>query len=175
VAGVRKSHKYAKLEVLMARKKMKKVDPRTIHADYVIDMRENAKCFAELQYSSTKRGPRGNQQIEMSSIPTLNIKGRLSFTESKKIELGTKVDVLIYIAEEPRVEEYIGIIDKYKEALQVVLWLPWEIVNHLHLTFISGKAEMVTLFGTELYRRSASVWGIDTKAEYDIQDYYDMG
>ena len=155
----------------MAGKKKKKIDPRTIHADYVIDMRESAKWFAELQYSSTKRGPRGKQQIEMSSIPTLNIKGRLSFTESKKIELGTKAEIRIYIAEEPRAEEYIGIIDKYKETLQVVLWLPWEIVNHMHMTFISGKVEMVTVFGTELYRRSASVWGIDMKAEYDVGDY----
>jgi len=172
VLGVGKSHKYAMLEVSMAIKK-KRIDPSKIHADYVIDMRENAKWFAELQYSSTLSGPKGHKQVEMSSIPTFNIRGHLSFTQSKKVKVGNPVDVRIYVDEEGRVQEFIGIIDKYKEVLQVVMWLPWEIINHMHMTFISGKAEMVTVFGTELYRRSASVWGIDTKAEYDIQDYID--
>ncbi|MCJ2163540.1 MULTISPECIES: hypothetical protein [unclassified Pseudodesulfovibrio] len=151
----------------------KKIDPSKIFADYVIDMRGDTRWFAELHYTSTMRGPRGNKHIEMSNIPTLNISGKLSYTESKKVELGSPIDIRIYTEEEERVTEFIGIIDKYKNVLQVVLWLPWEIANHLHMTLISGKAEMVTISGTDLYRRSASVRGIDMKAEYDLQDYFE--
>jgi len=154
----------------------RKVDPKNVHASYLFDLHESCRVFGEFSHFFLTSGRGKNAFQEVISTPELNIETELSYSTSKKVDVGMKTIISFHV-EDREMEGKIGYIDKEKDALtgkdvlRAVLWFPWNIINHIHLSFISSTPRSITLSGFDLYRRGAYLSGIHISDDYDIEDY----
>jgi len=106
----------------------------------------------------------------VSSNATIEIRGPLAYTDSKKIEVGTHVELTIYIQKEVDDSEFIGGLSKYREGLSMYTWMPWHDAMFFHQVLMSGRCEMLEVFGTDLYRRRGWVRRVSLSRKYQIDE-----
>lgn len=104
------------------------------------------------------------------SYPSLNISSKLTETDSKKIKIGIKVDITIHADDNYEPNKSIGFIDKNKVSIEMHIWLNWNLLHHVHMVLLSGKAEMISIFGTELFNRSGKIHGMHILQKYEKDD-----
>lgn len=154
----------------MARKKKKQIDPKDTHVNYVFDLREPYTFCGELIYSYSECGRGRNRVRELFSFPSLIINTHLSHSTSKKVEIGVETVVDLHISDDERMLPLSGSIEKGTGHLRFNIWLPNHIVNHVHLTLISSKPQMLTLFGSDLHYRRGRISGIHLLKEFDEEE-----
>ena len=147
-------------------------DPKTIPAWYVLDLREPYSFCGELLYSYNPRRSRGNAVSELLSFLSLKISGKLACTSSTKVTAGIDLEIDLKLEERPDGLPISGFVEKSNECLSFHIWLPERIFNHIHMTFISSKPEVLRIFGTELYNRQGDVSGVDLLQYYDEDDIF---
>jgi hypothetical protein len=148
----------------------KKVDSKTTPAWYVLDLREPYTFCGELLYSYNPQRSRGRAVSELLSFLSLKISGKLASSSSIKVEPGINVKIDLKLEERPDGLPISGFAEKSNECLSFHIWVPEKIFNHIHLTFISSKPEVLRIFGTELYYRQGDVSGIDLLQHHDEDD-----
>ena len=154
----------------------RKVGPKTVPASYLFDLHESCRVYGEFSHFFLPAGRGKNNFQELLSSPTFNIETKLSYSSSKKVEVGMKSKISFRV-EERELDGIIGYIHKEKDEseendiLDISLLFPWKIINHIHLSFISSTPRALTLTGFDLYRRSAYLDCIHISDEYDTEDY----
>lgn len=153
-----------------------KVDSKTVSASYLFDLHENCRVYGEFSQFFLPSGRGKNATQELLSSPTFNIETNLSYSSSKKVEVGMK-SLISFRGEDSELNGIIGYIHKEKDdmkendILSITLLFPWRIINHIHLSFISSTPRALTLTGFDLYRRSAYLDCIHISDDYDTEDY----
>lgn len=148
-------------------KRKRKVDPQEIRTVYVFDLRRSYSWSGELSYHVGTRLIAHIQREEFSSIPTLIFEADIAETNSKKVNSGDKAKITIFIKDSGKPEKLIGLIEKKGPEVEIALWLPWQIANHVHLVLMSQQAQRLEISGTELYRRSGKVDGLRIWKDFD--------
>jgi hypothetical protein len=146
------------------------IDPKNIHAHYLFDLHEKCRLYAEFSHFFYSSGRGKNSTQDVLSAPVLNIETNLSHSTSKKLKNGIN-SVISFRVDEREIEGKIGFVDKEKDFLYFTLWFPFNIVNHIHMSFISSTPRSITLSGFEIYRRHASLTGIHITDNYDPENY----
>ncbi|BDQ38473.1 hypothetical protein SYK_28330 [Pseudodesulfovibrio nedwellii] len=109
---------------------------------------------------------------ELLSFLSLKISGKLACTSSTKAEAGIDVVIDLKLEERPNELPISGFVEKSNECLSFYVWLPDKIFNHIHMTFVSSKPEVLRIFGTELYYCQGDISGIDLLHRYDEDDIF---
>jgi len=156
--------------MLMPRKK--KVDQKDTSAWFVIDLRQPYSFCGELLHSYIKRRSRGLDIPELFSTLSLKILGKLAYTTSAKVDIGIDVDITIRMCEPSDRDPISGFVEKTNDRLWFHIWLPDRIANHIHMTLMSSKTEVLQISGTELFWRKGDITGIDLLKTYDDDDYF---
>jgi len=136
----------------------------------VLDLREDVDWTGEISFASRLEGPKKYYDYEVSSNATIEIRGPLAYTDSKKIEVGTHVELTIYIQTKVDDSEFIGGLSKYSEGLSMYAWMPWHDAMFFHQILMSGRCEMLEVFGTDLYRRRGWVRRVSLSRKYEIEE-----
>jgi len=64
-----------------------------------------------------------------------------------------------------------GFIEKFNDRTWFHIWVPDRIVNHIHMSLMSSKPEVLRIFGTDLFYRKGDISGIDLLREYDEDEF----
>lgn len=154
----------------MAKRKSRKVDPKKTWGCYVLDLRQDYDWAGEISFASRREGPKKYYDYEVSSNATIEIRAPLAYTDSKKVEIGTHVELTIYIESEVGNAEFVGGLSKYSEGLSIYSWMPWHDAMFFHQILMSGKSEMLEVFGTDLFRRRGWVRRVSLGRKYEVEE-----
>lgn len=151
-------------------KRRQKVDPKERPFLYAVDLRDRRRIAGELSFSFLNMGTGRNKVYELFSCPKLTLWGKLENTENSKMKKGMDVCVGLTAEEGVPTTNIIGFVEKEDEILHFYVYLPVDIINHIHLSFLSSRPEMMHIFGTELYYRKGQVRGIDLVSVYEEEE-----
>ena len=154
----------------MVKRKSRKIDPKKTWGCYVLDLREDFEWAGEISFASWLEGPKKYYDYEVSSHATIEIQAPLAYTDSKKVEVGTNVEFSISIKPEVGTGEFVGVISKFKEGVSIYVWMPWHDAMFFHQVLMSGRCEVLEVFGTDLYRRRGWVRRISLNRTYDVEE-----
>lgn len=154
----------------MAKRKSNKVDPKKTWASYVLDLRKDFQWAGELSFAARREGPKKYYDYEVKSLATIEITAPLVYTDSKKIDVGIPIELTISIKPEVKDDEFVGLLSKYGEGMAIYIWMPWDDAMFFHQILMSGRCEMLEVFGTDLYRRSGWVRRISLNRQHDVEE-----
>lgn len=149
----------------------KKVDPKESSAWYVMDLRQPHSFCGELMYSYTRKRSRGLISPDLFSSLSLKISGTLAYTTSAKITVGTSTEIDFHMAESADRDPISGFIEKFNDRICFYIWVPERIVNHIHMSLMSSKPEVLRIIGTDLFYRKGEIFGVDLLREYDEDEF----
>lgn len=145
----------------------KKADSKIMPAWYVFDLREPYSFCGELSHSVGDTFPKGFEHLGFSCHLTLIIETRLARTNSKKVKQGMASVIEFHIRESTADLLELGIIEKHKDKLMLHAWVPDRIANHIHLTLMSSKPQLLQFYGTDLYYREGKLKSLYLQKEFD--------
>jgi hypothetical protein len=128
----------------------RKIDPRKTWGCYVLDLRKNFDWAGEISFASRLEGPKKYQDYDVSSNATIEIRAPLAYSDSNKVEIGIEVELTIYMEPEVGNAEFIGGLNKYSGGLSIYTWMPWHDAMFFHQVLMSGRCEMLEVFGTDV-------------------------
>jgi len=152
-------------------KNKKKVDPRETPALYVMDLRQPYSFCGELVHSYISPTGRGFVNDELLSYLSLNIFGKLAYTTSRKVNVGAEVLIELGLVDDEKLS-ISGFVQKENGRLYCNVMVSGGVFNHIHMTFISSKPEVLRIRGTELYYRQGVISGFDLFQSFDSDALY---
>ncbi len=144
---------------------------RSTSAWHVMDLRQPYSFCGELMYSYTRKRSRGLISPDLFSSLSLKISGALAYTTSAKITVGTPIEIDLHMAESADRDPISGFIEKFNDRICFYIWVPDRIVNHIHMSLMSSKPEVLRIIGTDLFYRKGEISGVDLLREYDEDEF----
>lgn len=153
----------------MPRRKQKKIDPKETWGCYALDLRKDFDWAGEISFASRRLGLKKYNNFKVSSNALIEMRAPLAYTDSKKVEVGTDIEFTIYVEPEVGDGEFIGGLNKFEGGLAIYAWMPWLDAMFFHQILMSGRCEMLEVFGTDLYRRRGWVRRVSLDRRYEIE------
>ena len=144
-----------------------KVDNNKTWEHFIIDLRQEYNWSGEIDFAGRALGRSKSAGFKASSYAYIQFTGPLSYTGSKKVDVGATIDLTIAIRERVEDDEFIGIMSKGKELLTANVWMPWEDAMFFQQILMSGRCEMLEIAGTELYRRHSLLRRVALNWKYE--------
>lgn len=77
----------------MAKRKSRKVGPKKTWGCYVLDLRQDYEWAGEISFASRREGSKKYYDYEASGNATIEIRALSAYSDSKKVEIGTHVEL----------------------------------------------------------------------------------
>ena len=147
--------------------KKRKVDPEKTSVDYSFDLRKEFEWSGELLCYFHNSKNNGHPVRQFRSSSSIIICAKISETDSSKIKIGDEIKIEITAQNDQFENDHIGLIHKYRQTIEMYVWLNWDYIHHIHCILLSKKAEMLSITGTELFNRSGKIKGILIQQQYE--------
>lgn len=154
----------------MGKKAEQVTEAKQYHTVYWFDLSTTIEWYGDLDYYECHFTSPFEEAGEISSLMGINIIIPVTKTSSKKIKSGRVVRIRIN-AHEDRLPEGIGSIWSRKEGLYFYVYLPQVFFNHVQSVLMSGKAKIIHIQATEMFRRRAIISNFQLSGD-DNEDKY---
>lgn len=150
----------------MPRKKTRKpnVDP----VSYIVTISSYATDYSISLGTDWEEAP-------YSRSYSITIEGKLTITTSKKISQGTPVKMQFLSSDaelDPKFKPTcVGTLSNYKDRLQAYAILESRDVHYLLSILATGKAEVLNLYGSELYHNKSKLTSIRLTTNFEWEDW----
>jgi len=138
-----------------------------------IDLRQEFSFYGELIYGiNSDSFARGDESLKISNHQSFIIESKHFLTNSEKIIKNSIIFIQFHAADKIGNPTHLGFLEKNMANIEIHLWLPRDVWNHLFHAITHTKSEQLTLRGTEIFRRKADISKVYLQSKHDTNDLF---